>query len=104
MPENSRKNAGFFPPRCQQNCQQIVAPESFEIVSSLAGLLWWNVLKLLQIKSLEGQILPPQPLNHSVSGSFTKNYAGKRIFSGLGSHRLASTRTGLFLSAICPPE
>ena len=66
MPENSRRNSGFFRPnrqnRCQQNCQQIVAPESSEIISILAGLLWRNVLNSLQIRSLEGQILPPQPL------------------------------------------
>jgi len=66
MPENSRTNSGFFRAkrqnRCQQNCQQIVAPESSEIISILAGLLWRNVLKSLQIKSLEGQILPPQPI------------------------------------------
>jgi hypothetical protein len=43
MPETSRTNFGFFRPkrqnRCQQNCQQIVAPESSEIISILAGLL-----------------------------------------------------------------
>jgi len=72
MPENSRTNSGFFRAkrqnRCQQNCQQIVAPESSEIISILAGLLWLNVLKSLQINSLEGQILSPQPLFEAGEG------------------------------------
>jgi hypothetical protein len=96
MPENSRTNSGFFRPnrqnRCQQNCQQIVAPESSEIISILAGLLWRNVLKSLQIKSLEGQILPPQLLLMWLKSSHLRQKVGRS--SGNLSAKLSADSQG----------
>jgi hypothetical protein len=62
-------------PRCQQNCQQKVVNEYARVVDDFARLLCWIVVKSVQIKGLEVQILPLEPF---LSGFQTAAYRVNR--------------------------
>jgi len=48
-------------PRCEQNCQQMAVKEYVRVVKDLARILCRNLVNAMQIKGLEGQILPLEP-------------------------------------------
>ena len=55
--------------RCQQNCQQTVVNEYARVVADFARLLCRIVVKSVQIKGLEVQVLPLEPFHKALTVS-----------------------------------
>jgi hypothetical protein len=94
MPQNSRIIAGSHSMGCQQNCQQKVPKGYARVVKDLARLLRRNTVKSLQIKSLEGQILPLEPICQAANYSESLiNTGGSSIMRVLAFNRIRPQKT-----------